>query len=118
MNEAVREPLIALRGVGKTYPGAGADFTALADINLDMARGEFVAVVGPSGCGKSTLFNLLAGIAQPSSGSITVGGRAVHAMGERELCAWRGTDVGIVFQFFQLLPTLTALENVILPMDF
>ncbi len=118
MNEAVHEPLISLRGVSKTYPAAGTDFTALAGIDLDIARGEFVAVVGPSGSGKSTLLNLLAGIDQPSTGSITVGGKAVHSMGERELCAWRGSDVGIVFQFFQLLPTLTALENVLLPMDF
>ena len=118
MIDTDRNPLIRLRGVSKTFPVAGADFTALDGIDLDIARGEFVAVVGPSGSGKSTLLNLLAGIDQPSAGSITVDGRAVHAMSEAELCAWRGTGVGIVFQFFQLLPTLTALENVMLPMDF
>lgn len=118
MIDTDRNPLIRLRGVSKTFPVAGADFTALDGIDLDIARGEFVAVVGPSGSGKSTLLNLLAGIDPPSAGSITVDGRAVHAMSEAELCAWRGTGVGIVFQFFQLLPTLTALENVMLPMDF
>ena len=110
--------LITLRGVGKSYPGAGAPFVALQDIDLDVARGEFVAVVGPSGSGKSTLLNLLAGIDQPSTGEVLIDGRALHAMGERELSTWRGLGVGIVFQFFQLLPTLTAVENVMLPMDF
>ena len=111
-------PIVALRGVGKTFPGAAGPFTALADIDLQVARGEFVAVVGQSGSGKSTLLNLLAGIDRPSSGEIVVGGEPVHRLGERALSAWRGRNVGIVFQFFQLLPTLTAAENVMLPMDF
>jgi putative ABC transport system ATP-binding protein len=118
LTETLHEPLIALRGVSKTYPAAGAPFAALQDVDLDIARGEFVAVVGPSGSGKSTLLNLLAGIDRPSSGSVHIDGRGVHAMSERQLSKWRGRGIGIVFQFFQLLPTLTALENVLLAMDF
>ena len=110
-------PLIRLRGVGKSYPGAGAPFRALSDVDLDVARGEFVVVIGQSGSGKSTLLNLLAGVDRPTEGEIVVDGRALGALGERDLSVWRGRTVGIVFQFFQLLPTLTAAENVMLPMD-
>jgi putative ABC transport system ATP-binding protein len=111
-------PLIALRGVGKTYPGANGGFTALRDCNLSIGRGEFTAIVGQSGSGKSTLLNLLAGIDRPSRGEIHVDGTALHALAEHALSAWRGRAVGIVFQFFQLLPALTVAENVMLPMDF
>ena len=112
--------VIELRGIEKIYPGPGPDrgFMALAGIQLTVQRGEFVAVVGQSGSGKSTLLNLLAGIDRPSSGEITVDGHSLHALSERALSAWRGRSVGIVFQFFQLLPTLTVAENVMLPMDF
>lgn len=112
------EPLIRLRNVAKTYPSAAGEFTALADIDLEIARAEFVVVVGQSGSGKSTLLGLLAGIDRPTRGEVFVGETAVHALPERELPAWRGRTVGIVFQFFQLLPALTAIENVMLPMDF
>jgi putative ABC transport system ATP-binding protein len=112
------QPLIALHQIGKTYPGAAGTFSALADIDLTIERGEFVAVVGQSGSGKSTLLNLLAGIDRPSHGEIVVDRQALHTLPERALSAWRGRAVGIVFQFFQLLPTLTAAENVMLPMDF
>jgi putative ABC transport system ATP-binding protein len=115
---ASAQPLIALRHVTKTYPGAAGPFTALDDVTLAIDRGEFVAVVGRSGSGKSTLLGLLAGIDRPTRGEVTLGGIDVHALSERELSAWRGRAVGIVFQFFQLLPTLTAAENVMLPMDF
>ena len=111
-------PLIALRNIGKSYPSPAGTFSALADINLTIQRGEFVAVVGQSGSGKSTLLNLLAGIDRPSSGDIIVDGQALRTLSEKALSAWRGRCVGIVFQFFQLLPTLTAAENVMLPMDF
>jgi len=111
-------PLIALRGVGKTYAGAAGPFHALTDVDVEIGRGEFVAIVGQSGSGKSTLLNLLAGIDRPSSGEVVIDGVAVHGLSERALSAWRGSAVGIVFQFFQLLPTLTAAENVMLPMDF
>ena len=117
-NEQGTPPLIVLRGVTKTYPSAGGAFTALADVTLSIERGEFVVVVGQSGSGKSTLLGLLAGIDRPTRGEVIVGETAVHALSERAMSAWRGRAVGIVFQFFQLLPTLTAAENVMLPMDF
>jgi putative ABC transport system ATP-binding protein len=107
-----------MRHVGRTYGTAAGAFHALSGIDLVITRGEFVAVVGQSGSGKSTLLNLLAGIDRPSSGELFVDGAALHAIPERALSAWRSLRVGIVFQFFQLLPTLTAAENVMLPMDF
>ncbi len=110
--------LIRLRDVGKVYASPAGSFSALASIDLVIHRGEFVAVVGQSGSGKSTLLNLLAGIDRPSSGEITIDGHALHTFSEGALSAWRGRAVGIVFQFFQLLPTLSVAENVMLPMDF
>jgi putative ABC transport system ATP-binding protein len=110
--------LISLRGVTKRYPVADGTFAALSDVDLDLARGEFAAVVGQSGSGKSTLLGLLAGIDRPTSGEVIVDDVPVHSLSERDLSAWRGRAVGLVFQFFQLLPTLTACENVMLPMDF
>jgi putative ABC transport system ATP-binding protein len=111
-------PLILLRDVAKVYPGSAGPFTALADINLEVAAGEFLAVVGQSGSGKSTLLGLLAGIDRPTRGTVEVAGTAVQTLSEGEMSRWRGRSVGIVFQFFQLLPTLTVAENVMLPMDF
>ena len=111
-------PLIRLRGVGKSYAVAGGEFHALSGVDVDIQGGEFVAVVGPSGSGKSTLLNLLAGIDRAGSGELSIGGQDLRALPEHALSRWRGKAVGVVFQFFQLLPTLTALENVMLPMDF
>jgi putative ABC transport system ATP-binding protein len=111
-------PLIMLRDVGKSYVTAGGSFTALADVNLSVTRGGFVVILGESGSGKSTLLSLLSGVDRPTHGEVRIGSTAVHALAERELSRWRGRAVGIVFQFFQLLPTLTAIENVMLPMDF
>ena len=111
-------PLIELRAVTKTFSSPAGDFAALADVTLAIEPGEFVVVVGQSGSGKSTLLGLLAGIDRPSRGEVLVGGTAVHRLSERAMTVWRGRAVGIVFQFFQLLPTLTAVENVMLPMDF
>jgi putative ABC transport system ATP-binding protein len=91
---------------------------ALRHLSLDVDHGECVAVVGKSGSGKTTLINLLTGIDSPTAGEIHIAGHAIHRMSQEELTVWRGRNVGVVFQFFQLLPTLTIVENVILPMDF
>jgi putative ABC transport system ATP-binding protein len=111
-------PLIDLRDVVKTYETDAGGMTVLRDISLQVREGEFVGVVGPSGSGKSTMLNMITGIDRPTSGEVYVGGEAVHALNENQLARWRGRNVGVIFQFFQLLPTLTALENVMLPMDF
>ena len=111
-------PLIRFLDVSKRYRTASGDFAALSDLSLTISQGEFVAVVGESGSGKSTLLSLAAGIDRPSAGEIIVGDTAVHALGEAAMSEWRGRAVGIVFQFFQLLPTLSVAENVMLPMDF
>jgi ABC-type lipoprotein export system ATPase subunit len=111
-------PLIELRNVVKTYTSAAGSFTALRGIDLEVDRGQFVAVIGKSGSGKSTLINMLAGIDRPTSGGVFVNGTAVHELSESGLARWRGRNLGVVFQFFQLLPTLTVAENVMLPMDF
>src|SRR5258705_7642051 len=100
----------------KVYRTAAGDFTALKGINLTIKKGEFVAVIGKSGSGKSTLINMLTGIDTPTTGEILVGHTALHLLSEAGKTHWRGRELGIVFQFFQLLPTLTLLENVVLPM--
>jgi putative ABC transport system ATP-binding protein len=110
--------LIELRDVVKTYEAGGGDVTVLKEVTLKVQPGEFVSVVGPSGSGKSTMLNMITGIDRPTSGEVLVGGEAVHELSENELARWRGRNVGVIFQFFQLLPTLTVLENVMLPMDF
>jgi len=110
--------IIELKHVYKVYQQGGMQQTVLEDINLDIFFGEFVTLVGESGNGKSTLLNLLTGIDHPSYGEIIVNGTALQNLGEEKLTAWRGGNVGIVFQFFQLLPTLTLLQNIVLPMDF
>jgi putative ABC transport system ATP-binding protein len=110
--------LIQLRAVTKIYSSEGGGFTALDQVSLELPAGELTAVVGKSGSGKSTLVNLIAGIDRPTQGEVLVGGTPVHGLDESRLAAWRGRNVGVVFQFFQLLPTLTVAENVMLPMDF
>ena len=114
----MNEPIIELHQVVKKYNGKASSVTALKGIDLRISAGEFVAVLGKSGAGKTTLVNLISGIDQPTSGEIHVAGTAVQALNEDARAAWRGRNVGVVFQFFQLLPTLTAVENVMLPMDF
>jgi putative ABC transport system ATP-binding protein len=111
-------PLIALEGVERTYRMGRVDYRALRGIDLEIAAGEMVAVVGPSGSGKSTILNMITGIDRPTAGTVTVDGRRLDELSEEELAVWRGANVGIVFQFFQLLPTLSALENAVLPLDF
>jgi putative ABC transport system ATP-binding protein len=119
MNGATMEQgVIDLDQVVKTYEGPSGPFTALQDVNLRVRAGEFVAVVGKSGSGKTTLLNVVAGIDRPTSGAISVAGTAVPSLSESQLAGWRGRTIGLVFQFFQLLPTLTVAENVMLPMDF
>lgn len=110
--------MISLQQVSKTYETPAGKFSALKGVDLEIQSGEFVGVVGKSGSGKSTLLNMVAGIDRPSAGSVAVAGTSIHALSENKLAAWRGRNVGVVFQFFQLLPTLTAAENVMLPMDF
>jgi len=109
---------IRLRGLTKRYAVAGGTFTALDALDLDVGPGEFLTVVGRSGSGKTTLLNLLAGIDSPTAGEIMINGQRVDVLTGSRLSVWRGTSIGLVFQFFQLLPTLTVVENVMLPMDF
>src|SRR6188474_3432371 len=110
--------LIELRKVVKTYQSTAGAFTALKGIDLQIAPGEFVAVIGKSGSGKSTLINMITGIDRPTSGEVLVAGTPVQTLSEGQMAVWRGRAIGVVFQFFQLLPTLTLAENVMLPMDF
>jgi putative ABC transport system ATP-binding protein len=112
------ERVIQLDQVVKAYPVGAGEFVAVDHVSLDVGRGEFVAVVGRSGSGKTTLLNLLAGIDRPTAGAVRVAGADLGRLSESGLAAWRGRNVGLVFQFFQLLPTLTVAENVMLPMDF
>jgi putative ABC transport system ATP-binding protein len=110
--------LIHLKDVRKAYKTPAGDFLALSGIDLQVQEGEFLAVVGKSGAGKSTLVNMITGIDRPSSGEIRVGSQAIQNMNEDQIATWRGKHVGVVFQFFQLLPMLTCAENVMMPMDF
>jgi putative ABC transport system ATP-binding protein len=109
---------IQISDLVKTYPLGGGEVVAIDGLSLDIAAGEFVAVVGRSGSGKTTLLNLLAGIDRPTSGTVRAAGADLGSLSESGLAAWRCRNVGLVFQFFQLLPTLTVIENVMLPMDF
>jgi putative ABC transport system ATP-binding protein len=110
--------LIHLKDVRKAYKTPAGDFLALSGIDLQVQEGEFLAVVGKSGAGKSTLVNMITGIDRPSAGEIRVGSQAIQNMNEDQIATWRGKHVGVVFQFFQLLPMLTCAENVMMPMDF
>jgi putative ABC transport system ATP-binding protein len=110
--------MISLHGLTKNYETPAGVFSALQGIDLEIGSGELVAIVGKSGSGKSTLLHLLGGIDRASAGSVTVGGTPIQSLTQNQLALWRGRTVGIVFQFFQLLPVLTVAENVMLPMDF
>ena len=109
--------IIDVRDVVKRFPVGDTEITILKGISVQVKQGEFVSVVGPSGNGKSTLLNMITGIDRPSSGEIIVTGQPIHKLSEDQLAAWRGENVGIIFQFFQMLPALSILQNVILPMD-
>ena len=110
--------LIELRNIYKVFKTSAGEYLALKGIDLEFEAGEFTAIMGKSGSGKSTLINMITGIDHPTSGVVQVGDREIHNMKEGQLAEWRGRNLGIVFQFFQLLPTLTLLENTMLPMDF
>lgn len=116
--DADNGPLVRLEGVEKVFRTGRLEYRALRGVNVTVDRGELVAIVGPSGSGKSTILNILTGIDRPTEGTVTVAGNRIDEMNEEQLAAWRGENVGIVFQFFQLLPMLTALENAILPLEF
>ncbi len=110
--------LIRFNDVSRWFETSAVRFDALKHINLEIEEGKYVAVVGKSGSGKSTLLNMLTGIDHPSGGTVRINSTDVHTLGESELAAWRGKTIGIVFQFFQLIPTLTIAENILLAMDF
>ncbi|MCX7709509.1 MAG: ABC transporter ATP-binding protein [Clostridia bacterium] len=113
-----KKPFIQLKNLVKKFQVAEGEFTALKKVDLNISKGEYVGIIGKSGSGKTTLLNMLTGIDRPTSGDIIVDNRMVHTLTESQMAVWRGRSIGIVFQFFQLLPTLTVLENVMLPMDF
>ena len=109
---------IRFKQISKSFESAAGRFDALKSIDLTIGQGEYLAVVGKSGSGKSTLLNMLTGIDHPSQGTVSINSTEVHALNESRLAKWRGENIGIVFQFFQLIPTLTILENLQLAMDF
>jgi ABC-type lipoprotein export system ATPase subunit len=115
--DAKDQPIIDLRGVDKYYTSAAGDYHALKSIDLCICAGEFVGIIGKSGSGKSTLLNMITGIDRPTSGDVYVNGTPIHKLNEDQMAGWRGDNLGIIFQFFQLLPALSLKQNVILPMD-
>lgn len=116
--EQVKEPLIRVRNLVKTYRSSAGDFTALKGVNLEVYPGEFLGILGKSGAGKTTLVNMLTGVDHLTSGEVWVNGTPVHQLDENRLALWRGRDLGIVYQSFHLMPSLSLLDNVMLPMDF
>jgi ABC-type lipoprotein export system ATPase subunit len=112
------QSIVDLRNVNKSYKTAVGDYPALKSVNLQINAGEFVSIIGKSGSGKSSLLNMITGIDHPTDGEVFVNGTPVHKMGEDKMARWRGNNLGIVFQFFQLLPVISVIENIMLPMDF
>jgi putative ABC transport system ATP-binding protein len=112
------ENLVELRQVVKTFVTPTRQFTALNHVDLQVRPGEFVSIIGKSGSGKSTLINMITGIDRPTEGQVYINHTAVHRLSEEKIAVWRGSSIGVIFQFFQLLPTLTTIENVMLPMDY
>ena len=110
--------LVQIVDLVKSFPVGGGQVTILKGLSFEVKQGEFVSIVGPSGNGKSTLLNMITGIDRPTSGQVFVTGLEINKMSENQLAAWRGKHVGIIFQFFQMLPALSLLQNIILPMDF
>ena len=116
-NKNGKDNVVQVLELVKSFPVGGGEVTVLKGISFEVHPGEFVSIVGPSGNGKSTLLNMITGIDRPTAGQVIVTGREVHRMSENQLAAWRGKHVGIVFQFFQMLPALSLMQNIILPMD-
>jgi putative ABC transport system ATP-binding protein len=110
--------LVDLREVVKTYQSSAGTFTALKGVDLQVESGAFVSIIGKSGSGKSTLINVITGIDRPTSGEVIVDHVHIHSLNEEQIAVWRGRSIGVIFQFFQLLPTLTAVENILLAMDY
>jgi putative ABC transport system ATP-binding protein len=117
-NKNGNNSVVQVKDVVKSFPVGDGEITILKGISFEVKNGEFVMIVGPSGNGKSTLLNMITGIDHPTDGKVFVTGREIHNMDENDLAIWRGETVGIIFQFFQMLPSLTLLQNVVLPMDF
>ena len=115
---ATNHPMIDIRNVHKYYKTAVGDYHALDSVDLQINAGEFVSIIGKSGSGKSTLLNMITGIDRPNTGEVYVNDTAVHQLTENRMARWRGKNLGVVFQFFQLLPTISVIENIMLPMDF
>ena len=112
------QPLVVIKDLFKVYSNAAGDFTALNEISMQVNRGELVGIIGKSGAGKSTLVNMITGVDHVTSGEIWVDGVPVHALNEDDMALWRGKNVGVIYQSFELMPTLTIMDNVMLPMDF
>ena len=110
--------LVHLQQVVKTYQSSAGTFTALKGVDLQVESGAFVSIIGKSGSGKSTLINVITGIDRPTSGEVIVDHVQIHSLAEEQIAVWRGRSIGVIFQFFQLLPTLTAVENILLAMDY
>jgi ABC-type lipoprotein export system ATPase subunit len=117
-DSSVNHPMIDLREVNKFYKTAVGDYHALDSVDLQINAGEFVSIIGKSGSGKTTLLNMITGIDIPTSGEVWVNDTAVHKLSENKMARWRGKNLGVVFQFFQLLPMISVIENIMLPMDF
>ncbi len=118
IEQSDHQPLIALQDVVKKYQTPAGDFPALNGLDLTIYPGEFITVIGRSGAGKSTLINMITGIDHPTSGEVIIGGVSIHQLGEDALSRWRGENLGVVFQFFQLLPNINLIENITIAMDF
>lgn len=118
MNQEENKNLIVLTNVTKSFTLPSGTFQALKNVTIQIQKGQLIAITGKSGSGKSTLLNIIAGIDKPTQGSVSINGVQVEKLSESALATWRGKNIGVVFQFFQLLPTLTILENMMLPMDF
>jgi putative ABC transport system ATP-binding protein len=117
-NEISAGWVVDLHQVVKTYQGSAGTFTALKGIDLRVEPGAFVSIIGKSGSGKSTLINVITGIDRPTSGEVIVDNVRIHTLNEEQIAVWRGRSIGVIFQFFQLLPTLTSVENILLAMDY